>query len=210
MPLRKKKNLFLEKLNSIGLKWYADLKVIDYLNTFENGDFITLEDKFGTYIGIFDKKIKGYNGVDNDNYISYCYHAYIDYDYERHLMSEYLLTPEHMCISKMKARYSTEGEKEFILEAIRKENLEWDYHQKIIKEIPLKGNLCIFWDDNNEKDAIVEIMESRIEENNEIYYKARNYNKNFLNCVKFRSEKQFMEIINKHKLFNNYNNESIN
>jgi len=91
------------------------------------------------------------------------------------------------CSDINQIRPADESQKKRLIDLMEKQGCMWNKGINKVIDIPKKGDLCIFWDDNK-KEAFIDILNSS---NEELYF---TYDSNWINCVKYVSEKQYRKI----------------
>ena len=101
----------------------------------------------------------------------------------------------HHGIGTMKGyRHATDEEKSNMLKAMQEEkHFSYDFLQNDFKYIPTVGDLCVFWDNGNESEAI--IAELACIDNSD-YPFLSNAGSGYEKCVKFISYNQYKAILN--------------
>lgn len=101
----------------------------------------------------------------------------------------------HHGIGTMKGyRHATDEEKSNMLKAMQEEkHFSYDFLQNDFKYIPTVGDLCVFWDNGNESEAI--IAELTCTDNSD-YPFLSSTGSGYEKCVKFISDNQYKAILN--------------
>lgn len=102
----------------------------------------------------------------------------------------------HHGIGTMKGyRHATDEEKSNMLKAMQEEkHFSYDFLQNDFKYIPTVGDLCIFWDNGSESEAI--IAELTCTDNSDDYPFLSSTGSGYEKCVKFISDNQYKAILN--------------
>lgn len=101
----------------------------------------------------------------------------------------------HHGIGTMKGyRHATDEEKSNMLKAMQEEkHFTYDFLQNDFKYIPTVGDICIFWDNGSEGEAIIaELIKI---DNNDDYPFLASTGSGYEKCAKYLSDKQYKKLL---------------
>ena len=88
-------------------------------------------------------------------------------------------------------KYANDVQKKAFDELLKDAGLMYDRYSEYVIELPKKGDLCIFWDGENNHNAIIHLFDGY-----DGSYPTEISGESWQNCIKFVSEEQFKKLIN--------------